>query len=42
MDEDIIVAHIGIVGFRIVSVLLGKTVITFNTGTEFFESPIES
>jgi len=41
VNEDIVVAHIGIIGFHIVSILLGETVVAFDTGTQFFQSLLE-
>ncbi len=42
VNEDIVVAPIGIVGFHIVSILLGETIVAFDTGAQFFQSLIQS
>ena len=41
MDKDIVMSHVSIIGFHMVSVLLGETVITFNAGPKFLEPIIK-
>jgi hypothetical protein len=41
VDEDIVMTHVGIVGFHMVPILLGQAVITLYTGTEFLEPFVE-
>jgi hypothetical protein len=37
MDKDIVVPHVSIIGFHMVSVFLSEAVITFNSASKFFE-----
>ena len=36
MYKDIVMSHVGVVGFHVVSVFLGQSVISFDSGAEFF------
>ena len=37
VDEDIILAYVGIVGFHMILILLSQAIVTLNTGTEFLD-----
>ena len=42
MDEDIVMAHVGVIMFHIIAVLLCESLVTFNTGTECFKAFLQS
>ncbi len=35
-------AHISVVCFHLISVLLGETIVTFDTGAKFFKPSVDS
>ena len=37
MDQDVVIAHVGVVDLHVVPVLLGETIVPFNACTEFLE-----
>jgi len=36
MNKDIVVSHVGVIGFHMVSVFFGQPVISFDAGAELF------
>jgi len=42
MDEDIVMAHVGVIMFHIIAVLFCEPIVTFNTDTECFKTLVQS
>jgi len=37
MNKDIVVSHVGMVSFHMVSVLLGQSIVSFDSGAKFLQ-----